>query len=151
MADQEILQYDNFLTMGSRQKMTQTKVSQGNVLNLYFSYKNNLVLAAFVTGGNEITSSPSKRQGYTDHFSTMWRYWWRPETWLLFFSFLQYGMNLLPDCQLKPMRAQKWLQLTIHKFTGRENDNYWLFVKYQVKTTSDFVLWQWKWQLIQGS
>ena len=67
MADQEILQYDNFLTI----KMTQTKVSQESVLNLYFSYKNNLVLAAFVTGGNEITSSPSKRQGYTDHFSTM--------------------------------------------------------------------------------
>ena len=48
-----------------------SQVSQGSALNLYFSYKNNLVLAAFVTGGNEITSSPSKRQGYTAHFSTM--------------------------------------------------------------------------------
>ena len=50
-----------------------------------------------VTGGKEMTVSPSMRQGYTGHLSRMCRYWCRPVTLLLFFSFLRASASFLSN------------------------------------------------------
>ena len=42
-----------------------------------------------VTGGKEMTVSPSIRQGYTGQLSSKCKYWCMPATELRFFSFLR--------------------------------------------------------------